>query len=546
MLSNTTIPLKDKRLNLILAFFLILGLFLRLFHFFSNRSLWLDEGYLTSSLLKMNYFDLATKPLDYQQKAPFGFLWLVRFFINAFGKSEFVLRIVPLFSGISSMLFFIRVCKYFLSDIGALLAVAILCLSPALIYHSVEIKQYSTELFCTILSIFFFIKYGHKNDYKQKIIWGLIGGILLWFSYSAIFVLGGIGAGLTINCLINKNWNKLLINIIPLSMWLASFVINYFCFINKNVETSWVVYWFSFYNNFMPFPPKSLLDLNWFILNIYRMLDYPLGLLWNFMDFTSKPYLSQLFKMPILPILLLLAGVFSFFRYSKEIFLIILFPIILVCIASGMKLYPLTERFWVFICPFFILLIARGFEYFWMYSKIHFVKIGIFILLLVGPIVADALSISNYESFYVHKKSFQKEMFSFINSNLKKGDVVYIYWNELPGYRVYKDLYRYNFPAIEGIDYRFSSKNLTEYNKNLKNDFKVFSKYKRVWLIFNHKFLANIGDKINDPLWYYSFSTNPTINLENEFHQFGKPILRNEASDITICLFDLKPNQKKP
>ncbi|MBC3542084.1 hypothetical protein H7U12_20505, partial [Rufibacter sp. H-1] len=51
------------------------GSLLRLFHWADNRALWRDELYLAASLVRRGFWELATGPLAYEQKAPLGFLW---------------------------------------------------------------------------------------------------------------------------------------------------------------------------------------------------------------------------------------------------------------------------------------------------------------------------------------------------------------------------------------------------------------------------------------------------------------------------------------
>lgn len=140
----------------------------------------------------------------------------------------------------------------------------------------------------------------------------------------------------------------------------------------------------------------------------------------------------------------------------------------------------------------------------------------------------------------MHKKSFQKEMFKFINSNFEKGDAVYVYWNELPGYKVYKNIENYKYSAIEGHDFRMVSGSFADYNKHLKMDFKEFEGKKRVWLVFNNKYLANVGDMINDPSWYYESGFNPTKNVELEFRKIATPLKKMVTADVTVCLYKFK------
>lgn len=521
------------------------GVGIRLFHLIYNRSLWMDEVYLSTSLVKMSANELVSNSLYYQQKAPIGFLLATKLFVNVFGNKEIFLRIFPLISGLLSMLIFIPVSRFFLKNQAALLAFTIFCLSPALVYHSVEIKQYSTELLGTVLSLFLFIKFKEEKYINSLLFWGIAGGTILWFSYASIFVLGGIGIGSSVYNLSKKNWKVFFISLIPFSIWLISFVVNYLLFTHQHAESQWIVYWFRAYDNFMPFPPKSIGDLKWFAMNFYRMLDYPLGLLWNFGAVTKYQGLNMILKMPVLPILLLVIGFYATIKKKNaETFLILLIPIALTFLASGLELYPLTERFWVFISPIFLIILGIGFEYFSFKLKSKLLSNLIFSLLIIGPVFGSIDSFTNTKNFYIHKKSFQREALSYLNKNYSKDDAVYIYWNNLPGFRLYNEMYKYNFKAIEGTDHRNNSKNYEEYYQNLRNDFNEIFKYKRVWVVYNTQFLTDIGDRIDTPEWYYTKDLSPSDHLLNELLKTYTPLKKYVTKDIAVYLLELKPKKR--
>ena len=114
------------------------GIGLRLFHFLDNRSFWVDEIYLASSLVRMNFVELMAPALDYEQKAPIGFLWLVKLCVLTFGNSEMALRLIPLLAGVAALFLFVPVCRALLKPIGVVVAVGILAFAPPLVYHAVE------------------------------------------------------------------------------------------------------------------------------------------------------------------------------------------------------------------------------------------------------------------------------------------------------------------------------------------------------------------------------------------------------------------------
>lgn len=538
-LSNLIKGITKARNDWPLYAFLLVGVLLRLFHFFYNRSLWMDEVYLSESLVKMNLSELVTTPLYYQQKAPLGFLVLVKLVVDVFGNKEIYLRLIPLVSGMISLYLFIPVSKYFLNKWGAYLAMAIFCCSPALVYHSVEIKQYATELLGTMVSLFIFIRYYTTRTYKNMLIWGVLGALVLWFSYASIFVLSGIAIGLTIKNLIDRNLRFFFLNAVPFMMWLLSFAINYLFFTHKHAESEWIVYWFKAYDNFMPLFPGSIADLLWFPKNLYRMLDYPLGLLWNFADFSNSQLVNVFLKTSFLSILCLATGIFMLFK-ERKVYLYVLFPpLILTLIASGLELYPLTERFWVFISPIFIILIAMGFEYLSLAIRSNRLRLVLFSLLLTGPVVQSVIYLIQPEQFFVHKKSFQREALTYIDTHIKPGEVVYVYWNNLPGYRLYREMYGYHFPTVEGKDVRKASANFDAYYDNLKPDFDRVMQAKKIWLVINRSFLTDIGDKIDDPSWYYN-SINPTHQLLKQFNKLAKLKKAYINGDIAIYVCEPK------
>ncbi len=538
ILNKNTFVYPEKKQNLALSLLLLFGFGLRLFHLIYNRSLWMDEVYLSTSFVKMNFSDLITKPLYYEQKAPVGFLTLVKFCTSALGNNEMALRLIPFTSSIASILIFIPVAKFYLKGWASVLAIGILCLSPALIYHAVEIKQYATELLATVLSLYFMLKFRDQKSISSCLMWGVYGALILWFSYAAVFILAGIGIGLSINYLIQKKYNLFLLNLIPSSIWALSFLINYFLFTHQHAESKWIVYWFNAYHNFMPFPPQSLSDVKWFVINLYRMIDYPLGLLWNFVSISTNPMINIVLKMPFIPVGLLLFGVLVFIKKNKYEMTILSVCILIMFIASGLKLYPLTERFWVFITPVIIILLAKGFEAFLERIKSKLLSSILFVLLLIGPFVQSIAFTINPNLFYVHKKSYQREALSYINDQFKEGDLVYMYWNNLPGYRIYKEMYNLKFNAFEGGDFRYSAKNFEEYYKLLGPELKALEKGKRVWLVFNTVFLTDIGDRIDEPAWYYHTNNNPTNILKKELLKSNKLIKMYVTKDISVCLLE--------
>lgn len=526
----------------IILLILVLGLAFRCFHFFSNRSLWTDEFYLCSGLLHMDYVNLATNVMDYQQKAPIGFLWTVKSFIKVWGNSESILRIFPLLCGIASLFLYLKVCHFFLkSRTGKLAAIFLLACAPGLIYHSVEIKQYSTECLATILSLYLYIVYKDRWKWSDRFIWGISGAITIWFSFPVIFILAGIAISIFYNYLQNKELSFFYKNLLPISMWCCSFLLNYIFFTHKHIDSDWIVYWFKAYDNFLPFPPKTIDELKWYPQNLVKMMDYPLGFVWNF---SSEPhtFVAKLLSKPFIPSGLLFWGIYCYFKTNLKYLILLGSPVLLMCMASAMFLYPLLERFWVFIAPIFILFIACGFEYLATQIKSRVAVQLLCFSLLICPFTQSTYFLWHPEKFYKDKNSQEKEALLFINNNFKPGDAVYNYWNNKPGYKVYKNMLKLKYNAIQGHDFRRDSRNLEDYNNCLKKDFTQLTIKKRGWIIFHTKVLSNIGDLVDDPKWYYQGKNTPAQNIINEISKFRSPYKIFPFSDVTICLIEFESN----
>lgn len=525
----------------IISCIIFFGIVFRIFHFFYNRSLWIDELYLSSGLLHMGYLDLATTTLDYQQKAPILFLWLVKFSLILFGNNEMALRFVPLIAGILSLFAFNNLIRLLLKPNSQILALAIFSFAPAIIYHSVEIKQYSMECLITILILYTFIRHKDSTSWADHILLALYGSVAVWFSYPIIFILTGIGAGTVLISLRKQEWKQFSKMAIVFLFWAISFLINYYFFTIRHTESKWVVYWFKVYENFMPFPPLNFHEIMWFPRNFLQMLDYPLGLIWSIDSFKS---ITLKIVTALIPSSLLLIGFYSLFNSKKRLFLILTLPLVFMLLASGLYLYPLLERFWLFVTPILILVIAMGYEY--VKEQITIRKYSFIILVLTAscPALQAIYFLIEPDLFYKHKKSYQKEALMTINNNIKHGDVVYNYWNNYPGYSVYKQMYNFKFNAIEGDDYRFVSKDQYDYNQRINSALNEVSKkkVKRIWLIFNTQILSNIGDKIDYPKWYYKSNIPPAENIVKEFLKHGKLIKKLNYSDISVYLIQLAPS----
>jgi hypothetical protein len=488
----------------------------------------------------MDFLELVRGPLAYQQKAPITFLWITRLSVMLFGKGEMALRLFSFICSIVSLLVFLPVARHFLKPFGVAVALSILAFSGPLVFHGVEAKQYSVEILATIVCLYLYIRFRGKTDSVSLLLWGFWGAVVVWFSYPAIFVLAGIAFAICFTYLIKRDWNLLFPSIIPFSLWLISFAINYLFFTQKHHEGSeWLVQWFRNRDAFMPLPPTSVSDLAWFFHAAYMTMRFSLGLLWIY--FTHEnPFIQLLLRMSVLPLLLGMAGVISFFKYDKQVLLILMFPCLLALIASGLEIFPFFERLTVFMAPLFILLIVHGCEkVMTLFPAQSKWKYAIPALLLAGPFMNSTLQVINTELFGEHKHSNQRAGFLFINNRLQKGDQVYMFWNNLHFYQYYKEAYNLNFEAVQGKDIKFESTDIEDYQHRLDNQINSYAGSERVWIMYNKFHKYEIGEMENQIPWYDNEKVIPGELLHDRFSAIGKEIESYETGEFRVSLFDL-------
>jgi len=492
-----------SRWKILAAGIIALGIFLRLYHFLDNRSLWEDELFLASSLIRMDFHSLATLPLDYQQRAPLGFLWAVRLCVVLFGNHELPLRLFPLLCGIASLFAFAPVARHFLKPAGAAIALLILAVAPPLVYHSVEVKQYGTELLATILALLLYIKYHDRSDTASLVKWGTGGAVLVWFSFTALFVLAGIAAVVCGTHLLRKDRPALLRALLPFFLWGAGFGISYWFFVGNYADSGWLQDFWARRMAFFPLPPAFAGEAKWIVHFLYTFVYYPLGLTWFELDYAhsySDVY-RVLMRMPFLPLLLLLTGMVTLYRHNRQQFFILAAITAVSILASACRLYPLRERLAVFLAPVGILFIAHACDR--LYALRRPAAYAVFVLLLAAPVVNSALQLADTGRFGSYKKSYQREAWLYLKAHYRPGDLVYIYWNDLPGWRYYSQAYHLQFNALEGSDVRQAANSFPDYYRKLAPDFDTFRKYSRVWVVYRNYNGMKVGDYEGQPAWYY-------------------------------------------
>jgi hypothetical protein len=517
------------------------GICLRLFHFFHNRSLWIDESFLANNLVRLGFAELVTGPLEYEQKAPIGYLLLSKLSVVLFGKGEMALRLVSLLSSIASLLLLRSVARRFLTPAGVFVALAILAITPPSVYYSVEAKQYCTEMLATVMALYLYVRYHEKITFSALLLWGLLGAVLIWFSYSVIFVLAGMAIAAGLTYLFRKDWTAFFRSAIPFSLWLVSFGVNYLLFTQKHAGSGWLIDWFADMNAFIPFPPASLKDWTWLGERTLHVLHFTLGLTWIdlYYYYNLSEVLKETARMPWLPLLCWVSGLVLVYRQNRQLFWVFTLPLLLVLLASAVRIYPFHERLTYFLVPLIIILMARSFEQLLVFFSSVRWRYALMFLLLAGAAANSAYLVVRPELFGRPYKNYTaRQALLYVNEHYQPGDVVYVYWNFKHFYRYYSEAYELKYTAILGSDMRFASKDSVDYAAKLNSDLKLLTGSKRVWLIHSKIQREAIGDPFGKPEWYYNQQWGSFGKIMyNKLLYIGKEEATFETLDMKASLF---------
>lgn len=467
-----------------------LGCLARFVQYLLNRSLWMDEAYLSLNILHRSFAGLS-RALDYHQGAPIGFLMLEKSAVRLWGGSEYVLRLFPLLAGMVSVLLFYWLANKILAEKAVPLATGLFAISPALIYYSAEVKQYSSDAAIAILLYGLTIE-GSKSEWKagRTALVALVGAIAIWMSHSSVFILVGIGATISAALALRKDWARLArVSVVGLC-WLASLAVCYVVALRKLAgDGKLLSYWNA---NFMPLPPRSVTDLKWFVDSFFGFFNTSAGL-----------------KFAGLAALVFVLGSIAMFRKSPERVFLLLSPAFITLLASGLHKYPFGGRLALFLVPPVLLLMAEGTVALcsaagaslpaigWVLIPLLFLDPGLYILHHFAKPHTEIVQPG------VMLPEEIKPAMAYVRNHERPDDLVYVFYGAEPAFEYYAE--RENFP-----------RNNVEMGMAAGNDPQIYEsdldrlRGHRVWLLFSH--IRGVGAEDSKHVEFYLDMLGPRLD----------------------------------
>lgn len=484
---------------------IVFGVVVRLVQFLANRSLWLDEAALASSIVTRSYLGLL-QLLDHHQVAPVGFLMVERFFVQMFGNSEYALRLFPLLAGIFSLLLFLYVGKRILSPKAVPIAMLLFATGQYLIYYSSEVKPYSCDVAVALLlfSTTFYVM-SNSLSVLRLVLFGLLGAISIWFSYPAVFVLAGIGICLTVLHLSRREWAKFGYLSVVFSLWAFSFLLCYIYIIrNYTVGPGLLDFW---KDTLMPLPPSSFSEIKWLAETFHQTFVNPGGFR---------------IKVSLIVMICFVVGCVSIFKTQKGKLCLLLSPILFNLLASGLRAYPFGDRVILYIVPTLLIGVAEGVEQIRKRLWISTPAIGIVVVALV--IFYPALTAGKL-LFKPFAREEIKPLLSYLQDHRQQEDVLYVYCGASKAFKYYASIY-----GLDKTNYIIGKRedNLAGYTSQLDK----LRACRRVWAIFTHVGQTNGISNEKFVLYYLD--------------GIGKRIDSQTSHGASLYLYDLSGAQKTP
>jgi len=482
-----------------------LGISLRLWQYFFERSLSGDEASLAYNIVNRSFFGL-TQPLDFRQAAPVGFLFIEKFISIVLGNQDYILRLVPLFAGIIAVYLFHHIARVHIT--GGMFASLLFAISLPLINYSSELKQYCSDVMIGLLLIFLWSRCLKENvQARDFLLLGIGGMIAIWISHPSVFILAGIGLAIFV-ATITRNRPVPVAWLLGLAtMWIVSFGLEYFVSLRHLVDNEFLRnYW---RKAFMPLPP----DLPWIKDTYFSMLSTTLNRTDNSLAL-------------LLPVLSLIGG-FSLLYRERRIGITLIAPFLTALIASALGEYPLKGRSMLFLVPFVLLLTADGLgRVYAITSKWNAGIARVIYALLALVIFLPTVSVTSPHFLEPSYGSNIKPVMEYVAKNGLQNENIYVFHSADSAFSYYAPFYGLDSRTIM-IGKSANTKGDELYR--FFHDVETLKGRERIWFVFYG--VTDCGGCEGDIQSFY-------VNYLNERGTMRNSVNTNGAS---AYLYDLNP-----
>lgn len=443
---------------MILTFLLVLGIIVRTTNYLlADLSLWNDEAALALNIIHRSFFSFF-RPLDYNQVAPIGFCLLGKAAVAIFGNNEFAFRLFPFLSSIAAIGLAFLLIRNSIGLIPAFLCAAQLAVIKEARFYATDFKPYASDLAIAIgLMLLAWKGNSAQWSWKRYILFAVAGSVAIWFSFPAIFILGGIGA-LWLMDWMRKPDKKIFVALVfSCALWLSSFWCQ-FQLIQSQAKNAFLLS--SWSNAFMPLTIESLNDLKFFF-HLPHIFRDPL---WTFY--------------PPISVVMFIGGCLIMFRTHRRMLALVLFPLFLNLIVSGLHIYPFGDRLLQYATLNLFIPIAVFLSCFLLKSmNIRWLKIVILIL-IIGNLAEPSINAAK-NIFIPRKREQMKQVVMQLCVNPYGKTHYYVFGSSYISFDYYMERYHL-FPQSVTVGPGVEERNSAKIGNRMS------ALQGKTWLIFGH------------------------------------------------------------
>ena len=257
-------------------------------------------------------------------------LWATRLSVDVLGGHERALRLVPLLGGLAVLVLGWQLARRLLPDVLVPIAVALMALSPALVYFSNEVKPYSVDVAVVLglLLLALRVPRGEGPGHSVRVL-AVAGTVAVWASFASVFVLAGLSVALVLGALRAGGLRRAVPTALVLSSWVLSLAVSYLAVLHRLADST-VLSGFWGYT----FPDGAR--------------DLPAWLLRRAVDLTEDPL--ELFLWP-LALLLLGIGAYRLWTHCRRPWLLASAAVPVAVVAAALSAYPFASRLALWVVP---------------------------------------------------------------------------------------------------------------------------------------------------------------------------------------------------
>jgi len=388
---------------------MVLAIALRVWAYFSNVSLWLDELLVSRNILGLPLSHLLTRPLVLDQVAPRGFLLLEKIAVATLGRNELALRFFPFLCSVASVFLFHRLANRALGRQAAVFALALFTIGIPLIQYGVEVKQYIFDATVTILLLDLALRLRDpETTTRRLVLTGLAAFVIIWFSQASVVVMGGIGAALAVEWLIDQDRRTGRALLITVPQWGVASLVAIAAGL-RSMTPSTREFMDDFWGTgFLPLPFTLTGMLRW---------------LWTqLLSLFTDPTLLR-YPLPLVFVALSALGIVSLWRTRRDVALVLLGPFALAVVAAIAHQYPLRGRLMFYLIPALLLAIAAGVDQLRRWALPINATLGAVVAAaaLAPPVMAFAKGHPPYEI------ENNRALYAYLQQKRQPGDIVHIF-----------------------------------------------------------------------------------------------------------------------